>query len=471
MSSSGARSLAGGNRTPPAAGRPSAEAWLPSLLSLAPLGVLLMDSDGVVVEHNQVFDSFFDLSAGEVAGLNVFQSAPLISCGLAAQARNCIASGEAAVDEGLCRTSAGFELYIRYYLTPINSDSGGRLLQALVVDLSSIKTAEEELRRMNGYFDAFVGAMSPLLTVDSDLNVVFANRSFEKEVSVIAAPQGQSIAAVLPVSPREIERIAAKVRESAAAPVDNAEFRTIDGRVFGYSIFRFRNEAGLILKDITRLKRLQKKVMSLHSRMLKLQESERQAVASELHDSVGQTILAAKLNLTAFERNREHSGDRFLAALELIDRASQELREIYTRLFPPALRDLGLPAALRSLAKNFLALKEIDAELRVELARKLAPELETTVFRIVQEIFNNIVKHSRASQVQLHLESNSRHIQLIVSDNGQGFLPEQARARSSGFGLHTLQRRVEDLDGEMRLYSAPGAGTTFEIEIPLRRET
>ena len=99
-------------------------------------------------------------------------------------------------------------------------------------------------------------------------------------------------------------------------------------KVFGYSVFRFANEIGIILKDITETKKLQKKVLNLHSQLLKLQENERQNIARDLHDSVGQTILAAKLNFSAFEKDPVKMRECFSVGLNLIDKASQELREI-----------------------------------------------------------------------------------------------------------------------------------------------
>ena len=114
------------------------------------------------------------------------------------------------------------------------------------------------------------------------------------------------------------------VEESRHYQVENCEFRTGD-RIYGYTIFRIEDRIGVILKDISRLKRLERKVARLHSRLLNLQERERQVVASELHDGVGQTILAAKLNFTSYEKDPATFQDRFPAGLKLIDRASQEI--------------------------------------------------------------------------------------------------------------------------------------------------
>jgi two-component system NarL family sensor kinase len=200
--------------------------------------------------------------------------------------------------------------------------------------------------------------------------------------------------------------------------------------------------------------------------MLRLQEKERQKIAAELHDSVGQTILAAKLNFTTFMMQPGEMGERYDAGLELIDRASQELREIYQNLYPSILRDLGLEAAIRWYAKNYLEVKGIETGLSFVLTRRLPEELEAGIFRMVQELFNNIVKHSSASRATLKLTRKKNTVHLSVSDDGAGFDINEARYKG-GLGIANLRSRVEDLGGEIQIESGENKGTTTEIHLPL----
>lgn len=438
-----------------------------TLFTSAPVGILLCESSGRVLDINPILVSLFDFESAETARkVNALRYKPWQVCGLSACIERCAARNQPLVSEGLCLTDGGYDIYLRYYLTPIQaSPDAPPYVQCIVADLTSFKDTENKLRQLYAYFNGIVSSISPIATVDSQFTIRYVNGPFRKEFSPDQEPVGRSLFAVLKLNRTDRRKVIENI-ENQTSP-GNAELTHDRRRIVGYSVFHFGEEIGLILKDITQIKRLERRVSALNSRLLEAQETERQAVASELHDSVGQMILAAKLNFTAYERNPERSRERFQVGLELIDRASQELREIYTNLFPQALNDLGLEAAVRWYAKNFLELKDIETDLRMNLTRKLSREAQTNLFRIIQEIFTNIVKHSRADRVQLELTDRDSLVLLSVQDNGAGFSPEKVRLKSRGFGLYTIQRRVDDLGGTMSLDSQPGAGVRFAIEIPI----
>ena len=170
------------------------------------------------------------------------------------------------------------------------------------------------------------------------------------------------------------------------------------------------------------------------------------------------------MNFQYHDQNPEDSS-RFQIGLELIDRASQELREIYTNLYPSTLRELGLESAVREFTGNFLEMSGCRAELLFELERPLARDLETNLFRIIQEIFTNIFKHAGAERVELHLRAEGARVILTVQDDGHGFRMEEARL-TGGFGLTNMQRRVEDFAGEISIESTPGEGSRITISLP-----
>jgi two-component system, NarL family, sensor kinase len=438
-----------------------------TLFTSAPVGILLADAEGRVLDINPILISLFDFESADAArNVNALRYKPWQVCGLSACIERCAAKNQPLVSEGLCLTDGGYDIYLRYYLTPIQFAPGAPpYVQCIVADLTSFKDTENKLRQLYAYFNGIVSSISPIATIDAQYKIRYVNEPFRKEFSPEKEPVGCSLFSVLKLNRTDRRKLSENV-ENHRLP-GNAELTHDRRRIIGYSVFHFGEEIGLILKDITQIKRLERRVSALNSRLLEAQETERQAVASELHDSVGQMILAAKLNFTAYERNPERSRERFQVGLELIDRASQELREIYTNLFPQALNDLGLEAAVRWYAKNFLELKEIETDLHMNLSRKLSREAQTNLFRIIQEIFTNIVKHSRADRVQLELTDRDSLVLLSVQDNGAGFSPEKVRLKSRGFGLYTIQRRVDDLGGTMSLDSQPGAGVRFAIEIPI----
>lgn len=221
-----------------------------------------------------------------------------------------------------------------------------------------------------------------------------------------------------------------------------------------------------LVRNIAEKERLNLQVRELHSRLLNLQEKERQKIASDLHDSVGQTMLAAKMNLIS-SMTRPGSSNRFHIGLSLIDRASQELREIYTNLYPSSLRELGLSAAVRSYIKSVCRPAGIDTRISISLNRKLPEDVEINLFRIIQEASSNAIKYSKAGRLTLTLSEKSEKIKLVISDNGIGFEPARKKLVSRGFGVDNIRRRVEDMQGDMKIESTPGKGVKIKITLLL----
>jgi two-component system NarL family sensor kinase len=158
----------------------------------------------------------------------------------------------------------------------------------------------------------------------------------------------------------------------------------------------------------------------------------------------------------------------FGVGLNLIDKASQELREIYTNLYPSSLRELGLAAAIKSFLKDFTGTNSYKLITSIQLKSKLTEEMQIHLFRITQEICTNIFKHANASEIKLILEEKKNLIFLFIADNGKGFDTELTQIKSSGFGLENIRRRVEDMDGSLEIHSTPEIGTEFAIQIPFK---
>lgn len=331
---------------------------------------------------------------------------------------------------------------------------------------SKRKTTTSNSTVMN--FSSLLASISPLLTMNEDLIVHYVNQSLLKEFKTTQAELiGFSLFHSFPMNKSDKKSFLENLELSKSKRVQNCEFK-IKEKVFGYSVFRFANEIGIILKDITETKKLQKKVLNLHSQLLKLQENERQNIARDLHDSVGQTILAAKLNFSAFEKDPVKMRECFSVGLNLIDKASQELREIYTNLFPSSLRELGLAAAIKSFLKDFTGSGNYKISLSFKMKSKLKEEIQIHLFRITQEICTNIFKHANASEIKLVFEEKKNLIHITIQDNGKGFDTELIKMKSSGYGLENIKRRVEDMDGKVEIHSKIQKGTQFVIKIPIQ---
>jgi signal transduction histidine kinase len=199
-------------------------------------------------------------------------------------------------------------------------------------------------------------------------------------------------------------------------------------------------------------------------------EAERGRWARELHDETLQSLGGLRLLLSSARR----SGDpeRVSAAtdeaISQIEREITNLRSIITELRPAALDELGLEAALEALFDRHRAIHDLEIDEEIALpdggARGLEPEVQATVYRIVQEALTNIAKHARATRVRVAVRRDGDRLMIEVADDGRGFEP--AAARGSGFGLSGMRERVGVAGGEVAIESSP-SGTTVTAWLPL----
>ncbi|HET7571921.1 MAG TPA: GAF domain-containing protein [Gaiellaceae bacterium] len=203
-------------------------------------------------------------------------------------------------------------------------------------------------------------------------------------------------------------------------------------------------------------------------RVVAAQELERRRLARELHDETGQALTSILLGLHRVEEasDGEQLRDALDGVRELVRATLHDVRRLAVELRPKALDDFGLVAALERLAESFAEQTGISIEFVPALpGGRLAPEIETALYRIVQEALTNIVKHAHAERVSVVLTGTERSVSAVVEDDGVGFDPE--RVREGGLGLLGMRERVALLGGRLTIESRPGAGTTFVAEVPL----
>ena len=203
-------------------------------------------------------------------------------------------------------------------------------------------------------------------------------------------------------------------------------------------------------------------------RVVSGQELERRRLARELHDETGQALTSILLGLRAVEE--AGSPDEMSTAAsnlrELVVGTLQDVRRLAVQLRPKALDDFGLVAAVEHLVQTFSEATAIRVDLEAQLGDKRLPaEVETTLYRIVQEALTNIVKHAEASRVSILLVRSSTSATVVIEDDGQGFDP--AELRDDGMGIIGMRERVELHDGRLTVESTPGSGATLVAEVPL----
>jgi signal transduction histidine kinase len=203
-------------------------------------------------------------------------------------------------------------------------------------------------------------------------------------------------------------------------------------------------------------------------RVVSGQELERRRLARELHDETGQALTSILLGLRAVEEtdSAEQMHEAAAELRELVVATLQDVRRLAVQLRPKALDDFGLAAALERLAQTFSESTDIRVDLEAQLGEeRLPPEVETTLYRIVQEALTNVVKHAEASRVSILLVRRQASATAVIEDDGRGFNP--ATAREDGLGLLGMRERVELHDGRLTVESQPGSGTTLVVEVPL----
>jgi two-component system, NarL family, sensor histidine kinase DevS len=204
-------------------------------------------------------------------------------------------------------------------------------------------------------------------------------------------------------------------------------------------------------------------------RVVRAQEEERRRLARELHDETGQALTSILLGLKGLEDLDDMAAlEEGVASLrERVVATLQDVRRLAVELRPAALDDFGLVAALERLTAGFAEQTGMKVELESRLGDdRLPEEVETALYRIVQEGFTNIVKHADAGRVSIVLTQKAGSVSAVIEDDGRGFDPDQAV--DGGIGLIGMRERLALLDGSMTIEAAPGKGTTLVIEVPVK---
>ncbi len=209
----------------------------------------------------------------------------------------------------------------------------------------------------------------------------------------------------------------------------------------------------------------------LSGRLIEAQETERRAIAQELHDELGQTLNAVKLTLHRLERSGAGGIDTSIEdALVTTDLAIGQVRAMQVALRPPQLDDLGLVPALRSMAERVARSAGLELAFIADAAiGRVDAQIETVCYRIAQEAITNTVRHAAAAHLRISLRREAESLELVVSDDGAGFVVGQvlAAARRGSIGIVGIRERAQLVGASVSIDSAPGEGTRVAARFPL----
>ncbi|MCX7856040.1 MAG: sensor histidine kinase, partial [Anaerolineae bacterium] len=222
---------------------------------------------------------------------------------------------------------------------------------------------------------------------------------------------------------------------------------------------------------VEEVRRTNRQLHALSQRLIKAQEEERLHLSRELHDEFGQLLAALTVQLGLLERDADHPEvvrERTQALKQATCQIQDQLHRLAIRLRPASLDHLGLVRALEQYVQEFRRQYNIDVEFEAVGMQdtRLPEEVETAIFRIVQESLTNVVLHAQATHVDVLLGLRDDHVVATIEDDGVGFIPTSA-ALEGHLGIFGMRERVEMLGGKFTLESAPGKGTTVSVEVPL----
>jgi two-component system, chemotaxis family, CheB/CheR fusion protein len=224
-----------------------------------------------------------------------------------------------------------------------------------------------------------------------------------------------------------------------------------------------------VAKAARKLNRTQDELRGLTAHLITVQEEERQRIARELHDDIGQRLSLIEIAIEEIDAG-DHSQparDRLVAAREQVHVLNDDVRNLSHRLHPAILNDLGLPAALKALVAEFGERHEMPVTFATQdLPDSVGHEASIALYRITQEALRNVAKHAGKTHVKVTLEGTGKDLQLKIMDFGIGF-DHDAELPSPGLGMISMQERARLAGGVFDVQSSLGQGTVITVEVPL----
>jgi signal transduction histidine kinase len=197
------------------------------------------------------------------------------------------------------------------------------------------------------------------------------------------------------------------------------------------------------------------------------QEDERKRIARELHDGLGVLLSTTKMQFSTLKDKSPENKEIIERASKLLEQASGDVRKISHNMMPGLLTKFGLYEAVDDLFDKVSETEGITVRTDIpEDAERLPENSEIMLYRIIQELVNNTLKHAEAKKIEIQMQLLPDHLDIIYSDDGRGFNVEE-KVESKSIGLSSIQSRVNFLNGKLQVSSSPGKGVSYSIKVPL----
>jgi PAS domain S-box-containing protein len=396
---------------------------------------------------------------------------------LRAAVRRVLAGGPAESVEYVAQTPAG-PCWHRAQVQPLVDDRQSALALIISRDIDYRKQMEHRLQEAHDRLQQVVdNTWDIIFQCDLEGNYTFVNKAGQRVTGYTSAQllrmnmRDLTLPEFLPKLIQRIkDRIAGRPLEQPAVfAIRSASGNQIWIEMTTTPIYRDGKLVAVqgVSRDITRRRTAEQALQQAHIAVVSAREEERRRVAGELHDSVGQSLVALQIgiqNLLA-QPQAAPAAPALQKTTGRLEAVIREVRNICRGLYPPALSSMGLPAALRQMTADLADSASVSFRCDRRLKQlRLGDGLEISLFRIAQESLANALRHGRATKVGVTLRKcGERCVRLTVADNGRGFDPDRAAV---GMGLSTMRQRAAAAGGELTVKSRPGR-TTISCRIPL----
>ena len=376
-----------------------------------------------------------------------------------------------------------------YDRTHIIYDARGKAVRMLgsMTNITDVKKAQVAIRTEKELSDSIVNSLPGIFYLaNREGKFIRWNKNFEK-VSGYSDKEIGSIHALDLFHGKEKELLWQKiveVFEKGESEVEANLFTKDKQEIPYYLNGRLINKDGIeyligLGVDMTEIKKTEKALQQMEEEILlqkvqqqkkisraiiKTQETERNHIGAELHDNVNQLLAGAKLYMSIAGKKNEEIKEAIEYPKELVENAIDEIRTLTAKHVTP-LKDMDLEQMVLSLVEKVKKTTEIETSLSYDVTQQsIQPDLKINIYRIIQELTSNIIKHSESNKVEVILKSDEDCIHISVKDNGKGFSLNDKR---EGVGLINITNRVDTFNGEIDIISKPGKGCTTTITLPV----
>ncbi len=458
-----------------------------SFMENTPSLAWINDEEGTLLYMNPLFQRTFNLP-DDLIGKNVYDYYP------GDMRKSCIESDQRVLADNKKVTTLeesadeqGNKIFYQVYKFPVESHSGKRLIGGLALDITEQLLTRNALMKSNELYEN-AGKATRDVIWDWDLQenkirriggykTIFGHDINDDLIEFNSANIHPDDAEIV------VSSWQAALNGTNTRWQHEFRYRCADGSykpVFDQACI-LRDEKGKAIRmigsmqDISEERKLQaqvleteiKKKQEVVAAVIDAQEKERREISNELHDNVNQLLAAAILFLKTSQKQGKTPNPLISQGLNYLQKAIGEIRNISHNLNPGALSVNGFVAALKDLTDRLSIPDRLSMQLTISKQfdeNLLSANTKLTLFRMVQEEINNILKHSEADKVVISLEANKEVVELTVMDNGKGFDVTQSH---KGLGIVNIYTRAENIGGKAVIRSSPGEGCTLTITIPL----